>query len=270
MKYLDEKGLEHLWGKIQELSFSGGGGGGEGTPSYFEKTYTEYGFKVANPMHSTTITEQQILETNKTFNVYQNDISIGDFIVKEMSSQECAILGNVLANFGTTGVQITNATYISDVANWMGLLDNSVFGFIIITASASISGMQTNMFLYFTNTKASGEDFFAIKNTIKIPAKKFYEPVLLWEGVSNNHGNLVLNDNATKFRHLAVTFVIDLEKDKYPKVMTSPIIDNQASFNFSSGGGVYLSGNVDSPYEYRMTNTSNVSSIYVTKMYGIY
>ncbi len=270
MKYLDERGLRHLWEKIEELSFSGGGGGGSGSPSYFEKTYDEYSFKVSNPMDSTTIIEQEMLEANRTFNLYQNDISIGDFTVKEMTSQECVVLENVLASFGQTGTQITNATYISDVANWMGLIDNSLFGFVIITGSVLMSGMQTNILLYFTNTKNSGEEFFAIKNTIKIPAKKYYEPVLLWEGVTNSHTDLMLNDNADKFRYFVLEYLADLETDNWPKIMFSPVVNNTASFYTTIGGGAMVSGKFYSSYRYQMTNTGNINSIYLTKMYGIY
>lgn len=269
MKYLDEKGLEHLWGKIQELNFNGGGSGeGGGTPSYFEKTYNTHGFNVTNPMYNDTISEKQFLEANKVYNVYRNEISIGEMTVKEMSQQELAVLAQVLANFGSTGFQFTKATYITDVSNWMGLLDNSLFGFILITASASISGVQTDIVLYFTNTKAEGEEHFTIKDTIKIPAKKFYEPVLLWEGSSNQHTDLILNDNATKFRFLALDFIIN-SNDRYPKSMLSSVINNIATFSFGSGS-IYVVAHVNNPYIFRMVQSSQISAIYITKIYGVY
>ena len=268
MKYLDEKGVKYLWEKVQELSFSGGGGGGSGTPSYFERTYNTHGFKVTNPMYNDVISETQFLEVNKVCNIYQNDISIGEMTVQEMSQQELAVLAQVLANFGSPGFQFTKATYITDVANWMGLLDNSLFGFILITASASISGVQTNIVLYFTNAKTDGEEQFTIKDTIKIPAKKMYEPVLLWEGSSNTHTDLILNDNATKFRFLVTEFVINAN-DRYPKSMLSPIMNNIVTFSFGSGS-IYIVAHVVNPYMFRMVQTSQINSVYITKIYGIY
>lgn len=269
MKYLDEKGVKHLWEKVQELSFnSGGGGGGEGTPSYYERTYNTHGFNVTNPMYTDTITEAQYLELNKVCNVYQNDTSIGEMTVKGMSQQELAVLSQVLASFGSPGFQFSKATYISDVSNWMGLLDNSLFGFIIITASVSISGVQTDMVLYFTNTKANGEEYFTIKDTIKIPAKKIYEPVVIWEGLSNSYGDLILNDNASKFRFLALEGVIN-SNDKYPKSMFSPILNNSVTFTFGSGG-IYIVSNLSNPYNFSMVQANQISTMYITKIYGIY
>ena len=217
-------------------------------------------------MYNDTISEKQFLEANKVYNVYRNEISIGEMTAKEMSQQELAVLAQVLANFGSPGFQFTKATYITDVSNWMGLLDNSLFGFILITASTSISGVQTDIVLYFTNTKAEGEEHFTIKDTIKIPAKKFYEPVLLWEGSSNQHTDLILNDNATKFRFLAIEFVINAN-DRYPKTVFSPIINNTASFNFSD---IYVVGHVSDPYMFRMVQSIQIYTIYITKIYGVY
>lgn len=274
MKYLDEKGVKYLWEKVQELSFSGGGGsgGGEGTLSYYEKTYNTHGFNVTNPMYNNTITEKNFLEANKVYSVYQNEISIGEMTVKEMSQQELAVLSQVLASFGSPGFQFTKATYITDVSNWMGLLDNSLFGFILITASTSISGVQTDIVLYFTNTKAEGEERFTIKDTIKIPAKKFYEPVLLWEGVSNTHTDLILNDNATKFRYLALmVYNNQSETDMYPRVLFSPIVENVITCFYSTGTfGTFINGNVKNPHIFQMTNTSNINSIDIKRIYGLY
>lgn len=272
MKYLDEKGLKHLWEKVQELSFSGGGsGGGSGTPSYFEKTYDKYAFYVTNPMSDKIIDERLMFEANTTHTLYQNDISIGDFTTKEMSNQELRVLEQVLASFGTTGVQFTKATYITNVSNWMGLLDNSLFGFIIITGTILVSGVQVNQALYFTNTKADGNEFFTIKDTIKIPAKKFYEPELIWEGSLSRHSDLTLNDNAKKFRYVAIIFVRNSGTDIYPRVLFSPIIENSITFSYGdSNSSIIINGNVKDPYQFAMTNNTNISIIEVKKMYGIY
>ena len=274
MKYLDEKGLEHLWGKIQELSFSSGGGsgGGEGTPSYYERTYNKYAFNVINPMSDAIISEQSIFEANVTHTLYQNDVNIGDFTTKEMSNQELRVLEQVLASFGTTGVQFTKATYISNVSNWLGLLDNSVFGFIIITGTILVSGVQVHQSLYFTNTKADGEERFTIKDTIKIPAKKYYEPQLIWEGEVSNHTDFILNDNASRFTYIAMIFVrSNGGTDKFPRVLFSPIIEDCITFSYADGASsIIINGNVKSPYKIAMTNSTNITTIKVTKIYGIY
>lgn len=273
MKYLDEKGVKHLWEKVQELSFSGGGGGGgSDTPSYFEKTYNKYAFDVVNPMSDRIIDERLMFEANITHTLYQNNINIGEFTTKQMSEQELRVLEQVLASFGTTGVQFTRATYISNVSNWMGLLDNSLFGFIIITGTILVSGVQVHQALYFTNTKADGEEHFTIKDTIKIPAKKYPEPQLIWEGEVSSHTDFILNDNVTKFRHIAIMFVRNNSgSDIYPRVLFSPIIEDCITFSYSDGtSGVIINGNVKNPYKFAMTNNTNITTIKVTKIYGIY
>lgn len=272
MKYLDERGLRHLWEKIEELSFSGGGSGeGGGCPTYIDKPYNEYAFDVYNPLDNRTIDERLYLKAGETHTVYKNNVNIGEFTIMEMSQQELVVLEQVLASNGVAGVDALNATYITNVSNWMGLLDNSLFGFILITATLSVGGMQMLTCLHFNNTKADGHDTFAIKGTVRIPFKKYYEPVLLWEGSSNEHTQLMLNDNASKYRFLTlIMYNRNGSTDIYPRTVSSLVVEDTACFEYSGVGGMSITANVKNPYEFSMTNTTNINNMYIERIYGLY
>lgn len=271
MKYLDERGLKHLWAKVQELSFSSDGGGGSSSPSYFEKTYTgEHSFKCYNPMDSNQISEQSVFDTNETYEFLINGTETTSFVAAETSAEERVILENIANANSSQSVSVLEATYITNVSNWMGLLDGSVQGYILITAKCSSNGMEFYQTFYTNNVSTREYDTFEMKETLRIPFQQIFEPVLLWEGTCNEHTSLTLNDNAHKFRYLAIEYVFSLDNDNWPKIMFSPIINDIASFYTTQQGGAMVSGLVRNSYTFDMTNTGNITTIYITKLYGLY
>lgn len=269
MKYLDENGLRRFWQKTKDYVDMNSGGGGGGSLPYLQKNYLSYEITTQNGQYYDTYS-LPLFEPNTTKVISKNDVRVGEFNVVEMSAGEIPtltyIVNQMVGALGIT-VNISRATYMTNVSNWTDLFVGGASGFIFVTFTDATLG---NIISYYDTAPVTQLDKIGIVETLNIPLNtSYFEPVLLWEGECSDHADFTFTDNPAKFSSLVMVFLYNQSSDQSEKISYSIIMNNNVSFNM--GTISYLYGYI-SPSEKKLKTqgTGNISSVKITKIYGIY
>lgn len=269
MKYLDENGLIRFWQKTKEYVDMNSGGGGGGSLPYLQKDYTSYEITTRNGQYYETYSSP-LFEPDTTKVISKNNVKVGEFNVIEMSVVEIPILTNIVnqmvAAMGIS-VNISRATYITNVSNWTDLFMGGASGFIFVTFTDTTLG---NVISYYDTTPVTQSDKISIIETLNIPLNtSYFEPVLLWEGECSEHTDFIFTDNPAKFSSLVIVFIENTSYDKNEKISYSIIMNNMVSFHLNIES--FLSGYI-SPIEKKLKtmSTREIAAVKITKIYGIY
>ena len=269
MKYLDENGLRRFWQKTKDyVDMNSGGGGGSSLP-YLQKHYLSYEITTQNGQYYDTYSSS-LFEPGTTKVISKNNVRVGEFNVVEMSAAEIPtltyIVNQMVAALGIS-VNISRATYMTNVSNWTDLFMGGASGFIFVTFTDATLG---NVISYYDTAPVIQRDKIGIMETLNIPLNtSYFEPVLLWEGECSEHADFTFTDNPAKFSSLVIVFLYNNSSDENEKISYSIIMNNMVFFHLGTDSS--LSGYISSMEKKLNTrSTSNISNVKITKIYGIY
>lgn len=308
MKYLDENGLRHLWGKIQELGV-GNGTGGSGGVTHFEKEYISAQMEVSNPTYySSSIdtnelpedssTEEAIEMTNLFYkyvylkagelvHLFEKHTDLGYYTTNSLDDTQKTILVNILSTVDATFqlLTITEGAWMSVANDPFGDMMNGIpvgVTFVTLKGYLNVSNNDGSTFilpiymvLYANQISTNETDFYTLKRIAKIPVKTALNPVLLWEGEINPPINISINDSPDKFRVIALIYY-DVNgngtlKTSYAHV---PITGSLTFDVFVQNNGVEekkaLTMDITYPNTLNSYNYDFDGSIYIVAVYGIY
>lgn len=272
MKYLDENGLRRFWQKTKDYVDMNSGGSGGGSLTHLNKDYTIYNITATNGQYYDLLPEP-LFEVGRKEVVVKNNNVVGEFDVTEMSEAEIPILTYIVNQMVSAlgiSVNITRATYITNVSNWSDLFMSGASGFIMVTFTDATMG---NVISYYDTNPTTQEDKIGLQREFKVPLNEnYFKPVLIWEGYSTQFEDLVFTDNPRKFSFLIMVWrnvnSSSGHVDTNDKIAFSPTATGVMSFVLDTNA--FISGYISNKNSFNWTNATNRDSVYIKEIYGIY
>lgn len=227
MKYLDENGLRRFWQKTKEyvdLNSGGGGSGGSSSATY-TKLINKKSIEVWTPADTRAIEDGEMFVAGETVELYKDDVSIGDFTVKDTDETERQTLAMIASQMGAEMNPIS-CTYISSVDNGLNLFVAGETGFMLATIDDANMG---KIYLHYDNMTAEQiEVTYSIKENYSVPINaSFFEPKLLWSGESaDGLYTFELNDNYEKYQGYILVIKYPISDTEYHEIpLYTPRVD---------------------------------------------
>ena len=272
MNYLDKEGLKHLWQKTKEYVEENSGTGGSGGPTYFTKQISTRYMSFQNPSYVTTDSGIELFVANETFDLYEDDVNIGAFTVKEMSSTELGILVQIASQLDLPLIP-SKCTYITSASNWTNLFMAGESGFVIATVADVNMG---NIYVYYNSASTKTNITYTVKETFRTPINSdFFEPKLLWEGqVTGGMPRFIISDYYEKFSSFVIMARYDFGVVTHLPVYCARVDHTLAGSVRTSGANeMYFIGVFDTEKCFKPLSAGGTqmnTNFIIEKIYGIY